>query len=129
MTIQISQAQKNAVQTEVEVPEAGDILMANPGNSKEGTEQRQRRPFLVLSPKLINDKTGRVNGVWITSKKHVWPTTVELSGLDRPSYALSDQIDTLDWRSRQLKKRWEATEGELKAVRARTAASLGIEAK
>ncbi|WP_118182750.1 type II toxin-antitoxin system PemK/MazF family toxin [Paraburkholderia phosphatilytica] len=109
-----------------EVPETGDIIRLYTGPAK-GTEQDGYRAFLVLTDNELNELTGRVSGVPITTTVRGWETEVPIASLERPGVALSDQITTLDFRARGFKFRRErATGEELDAIRYAVRSYLGL---
>jgi mRNA interferase MazF len=108
------------------IPEAGDIIRLNIGPRK-GTEQDGYRPFLVLTDKDINELTGRVSGLPITSTIRGWETEIPITSLPRPGVALSDQITTLDYRNREpIFKGERATDEELAAAKFAVKAILNL---
>jgi mRNA interferase MazF len=69
-----------------------------------GSEQRGRRPALVLSPKSYNGKVGLALFCPLTSKVKGYPFEVELpDGYAVSGVVLADQLKSLDWRSRRVK--------------------------
>jgi mRNA interferase MazF len=76
----------------------GDILWANLGSTT-GKEQRGKRPILVLSHDIFNERSGTVIALAITSKrpKAGFPLTFELtkSKLPKKSWVKISQIRTL----------------------------------
>ncbi|AMM13097.1 hypothetical protein AX768_02180 [Burkholderia sp. PAMC 28687] len=83
-----------------------------------GTEQSGKRPFLVLSPKPVNDVIARTIGVTISRTNHGWQTEIPLSTLTHPCVAQADQIRTLDFEARKAEFRGhKVTEAELESVR------------
>lgn len=99
------------------IPEAGDIIRLYVGPAK-GNEQDGYRAVLVLSPVDINELTGRIIGLPITSTVRGWETEILLSSLARPGVALVDQIKTLSFTAREVKFGGErATEEELDAAK------------
>ncbi|QKY71382.1 type II toxin-antitoxin system PemK/MazF family toxin [Lentibacillus sp. CBA3610] len=81
------------------VLEQGDLIYIN-FSPQSGHEQRGMRPAIVLSPSLFNQ--GAFIAVCpITKEKKGYPFEIELPD-DLPVYGviLTDQIRTLDWRSR-----------------------------
>ncbi len=99
------------------VPEAGDIIRLYIGPSK-GNEQDGYRAVLVLSPFDINELTGRVQALPITSTVRGWETEILLSSLARPGVALADQITTLSFIAREFQSRGErATDEELEVAK------------
>jgi mRNA interferase MazF len=76
----------------------GDIVWADLDPAK-GHEQSGRRPVLVLSHQIFNEKSGTVIGMAVTSQepKAGFPLTFELSDekLPKPSWVKISQIRTL----------------------------------
>ena len=69
-----------------------------------GSEQRGRRPALVISPKTYNEKVGLALFCPITSKIKGYPFEVLLpDGCSVGGVVLSDQLKSLDWRTRKAK--------------------------
>lgn len=85
------------------VPDRGDLVWLE-FTPQAGSEQRGRRPALVLSPKSYNGKVGLALFCPLTSKVKGYPFEVELP--DRYAVSgviLSDQVKSLDWRSRKAR--------------------------
>jgi mRNA interferase MazF len=69
-----------------------------------GIEQHGRRPALVLSSKAYNAKVGLALFCPVTSKIKGYPFEAQLpDGYAVSGVVLSDQLKTLDWRSRKAK--------------------------
>ena len=88
------------------VPERGDIIWID-CNPQVGQEMRDIHPFLVLSPRIFNDKTSLVIGLPMTTAEYNAdnPFAVAVgkaSGrkADKTSYALCHQPKSFDWRLR-----------------------------
>lgn len=85
------------------VPDHGDLVGLE-FTPQAGSEQRGRRPALVLSPKSYNGKVGLALFCPLTSKVKGYPFEVELpDGYAVSGVVLSDQLKSLDWRSRKVK--------------------------
>ena len=85
------------------VPERGDLVWLE-FTPQAGTEQRGRRPALVLSPKSYNRKVGLALFCPVTSKAKGYPFEVQLpDGSAVSGVVLSDQLKSLDWISRKVK--------------------------
>lgn len=85
------------------VPDRGDLVWLE-FTPQAGSEQRGRRPALVLSPKSYNGKVGLALFCPLTSKVKGYPFEVELpDGYAVSGVVLSDQLKSLDWRSRKVK--------------------------
>jgi len=81
------------------VPDRGDLVWLE-FTPQVGSEQRGRRPALVLSPKIYNGKVGLALFCPVTSKIKGYPFEVELpDGTAVSGVVLSDQLKSLDWRS------------------------------
>jgi mRNA interferase MazF len=82
------------------IPERGDIVWLE-FTPQSGHEQAGRRPALVVSPKDYNRKVGLALFCPITSSVKGYPFEVPVPEGDRiKGVVLSDQIKSLDWRSR-----------------------------
>ena len=85
------------------VPDRGDLVWLE-FTPQAGSEQRGRRPALVISPKSYNDKVGLALFCPLTSKVKGYPFEVELpDGYAVSGVVLADQLKSLDWRSRRVK--------------------------
>ena len=85
------------------VPDRGDLVWLE-FTPQAGSEQRGRWPALVLSPKPYNGKVGLALVCPVTSKIKGYPFEVELpDGYAVSGVVLSDQLKSLDWRSRKVK--------------------------
>ena len=84
------------------VPQRGDVAWIDV-NPRSGHEQSGRRPAIVLSPRNYNDKTGQAIFCPVTSRTKGYPFEVPLpDGLPVMGTILSDQVKSLDWRSRNI---------------------------
>lgn len=84
-------------------PERGDLVWLE-FTPQAGSEQSGSRPALVLSPKAYNGKVGLALFFPVTSKIKGYPFEVKLpDGYDVSVVLLSDQLNSLDWRSRKAK--------------------------
>jgi mRNA interferase MazF len=85
------------------VPDRGDLVWLE-FTPQAGSEQRGRRSALVLSPKSYNGKVGLALFCPLTSQVKGYPFEVELpAGYAVSGVVLSDQLKSLDWRSRNVK--------------------------
>ncbi|MBC1261137.1 endoribonuclease MazF [Synechococcus sp. BSF8S] len=85
------------------VPDRGDLVWLE-FSPQVGSEQRGRRPALVLSPKTYNGKVGLALFCPVTSKIKGYPFEVQIpDGAAVNGVVLSDQVKSLDWRSRKAK--------------------------
>jgi mRNA interferase MazF len=67
-----------------------------------GSEQRGRRPALVLSPESYNRTVGLALCCPLTSKQKGYPFEVSVGeGLPVTGVILADQLRSLDWRARE----------------------------
>jgi mRNA interferase MazF len=85
-------------------PDRGDIVWLH-FNPQAGHEQSGLRPALVISPKAYNRKVGLALCCPITSRIKGYPFEVLLpEQLEAKGAILSDQVKSLDWRTRKAKK-------------------------
>ena len=83
------------------VPQRGDIVWLN-FTPQRGHEQRGKRPALVLSPRIYNEKTSLCLCLPITSKVKGYPFEVALPKvLGVEGVVLSDQVKSLDFVARE----------------------------
>ncbi len=83
------------------VPDRGDVVSID-FTPQSGHEQARRRPALVLSPKVYNQKVGL--GIFCPITRQVKGYTFESyipEGSGVEGAVLSDQLKSLDWRSRR----------------------------
>lgn len=81
-------------------PDCGDLVWIT-FNPQAGHEQAGRRPALVLSPKVYNSKVGLALLCPVTSRIKGYPFEVLIpAGLEIGGAVLSDQVKSLDWKSR-----------------------------
>ena len=84
------------------MPERGDIVWLN-FTPQTGHEQRGKRPALILSPKMYNEKTSLCICLPITSKVKGYPFEVALpEDLEVRGVVLSDQVKSLDFVVREV---------------------------
>lgn len=82
------------------VPRRGDMVWLQ-FHPQAGHEQSGKRPALVISPMMYNQKTGLVLACPVTSKVKGYPFEVALpSSISVKGVILSDQIKSMDWRVR-----------------------------
>lgn len=82
------------------IPDKGEIVWLD-FDPQAGREQKGRRPALVISPKIYNEKTNLAVFCPITSKRKNYPFEVLIPDNDRINgVILSDQVKNLDWKSR-----------------------------
>lgn len=91
-----------------QVPEQGDFIYMN-FNPQAGHEQAGRRPALVMSPARFNEKTGFVFVCPITNQKKNYPFEIDIpEGSGVSGVILTDQMKSLDWKSRDLRVKGKA---------------------
>jgi len=82
------------------VPKRGDVVWFTM-NPQAGHEQAGRRPAVVLSPVMYNEKAGLAIMCPVTSQIKGYPFEVSLpSGLPVSGVILADQVKSLDWHAR-----------------------------
>jgi len=84
------------------VPDRGDVVWLN-FTPQAGHEQRGKRPALILSPKIYNEKTSLCICLPITFKVKGYPFEVALpENIEIQGVILSDQIKNLDFSVRDI---------------------------
>jgi mRNA interferase MazF len=101
----------------------GDIVWLN-FTPQAGREQAGHRPALVLSPANYNDKTSLLVCCPLTTQIKNYPFEVLIGG-SPPSVVLADQVKSLDWRSRNARRKGRVTAEQLAEVRAKIRALIG----
>lgn len=82
------------------IPNAGDIVWLS-FDPQQGHEQSGRRPALILSPKIYNEKTGLALCVPITQQIKNYPFEIILpKNSSLQGCVLADHIKNLDWKAR-----------------------------
>ena len=101
------------------VPDRGDLVWLE-FTPQAGSEQRGRRPALVLSPKSYNGIVGLALFCPVTSKIKRYPFEVKLpDGYTVSGVVLCDQLKSLDWRSRKVEYIEQASSDVMAMVAAR----------
>lgn len=92
------------------VPSRGDIVWLT-FTPQAGSEQAGRRPAIVLSPASYNGRVGLAIFCPITNQRKGYPFEVVLpDNAPVTGVILSDQVKSLDWRSRHAQFTWYAPE-------------------
>lgn len=81
------------------IPSKGDLVWLD-FTPQSGHEQKGRRPAIVLSQKIYNQKTGLAIFCPITSHIKGYPFEVILENQSIQGCVLSDQVKNLDWKMR-----------------------------
>jgi mRNA interferase MazF len=108
------------------VPERGDLVWLT-FDPQTGREQRGRRPALVLSPRVYNERAQLAVLCPITSKVKGYPFEVALPpGSPFEGVVLSDQLRSLDWKERRIEFAGHLDETTMDEVRERVRPLLGL---
>jgi len=83
------------------IPGRGDAVWIN-FNPQKGREQANKRPAIVISPKIYNQKTGLAIMCPITSQIKNYPFEILIDENKIKGAVLSDQLRCLDWRARKI---------------------------
>ncbi len=98
----------------LKVPDRGDIVWLS-FTPQSGHEQSGRRPALVISPREYNGKTDLALFCPITSQVKGYPFEVKIpDDLEINGVILSDQIKSLDWKTRKAEFICKLPKAELK---------------
>jgi mRNA interferase MazF len=108
------------------IPNAGDVVWLE-FDPQAGHEQAGRRPAVVLTPEAYNKKTNLMICCPLTTKIKGYPfeVLVEIDGIQ--SAILSDQVKSLDWRTRKAKYKGAVSTFALAEVRSKAKALLSIQ--
>lgn len=107
------------------VPNVGDVVWLE-FDPQTGHEQAGHRPALVLSPSAYNGKTGLMVCCPLSTKIKGYPFEVQAMLDDQVGVVLSDQVKSLDWKTRRAKKKGSVPDAVLVEVRAKIKALLLI---
>jgi mRNA interferase MazF len=108
------------------VPDAGDVIRLT-FDPRAGREQRGRRPALVLSPRVYNERAQLVVACPITSQAKGYPFEVTLpEGGPVTGVVLADHLKSLDWKERHAEFAGKLPPSALASVRERIRPLLGL---
>ena len=108
------------------VPNTGDLIWLT-FDPQAGREQAGRRPALVLSPAVYNEKTNLALVCPISSRVKGYPFEVSLpEGLAISGVVLSDHLKSLDWKQRKAEFAARVPAEVVSDVLARLAPLLGF---
>jgi mRNA interferase MazF len=86
------------------VPRKGDFVIVS-FDPQTGHEQRGRRPALVVSNDLFNDRTGLCIACPITTTERSYPFHVPIpEGAAISGVVMVDQVKSIDFRARGVKR-------------------------
>ncbi|MFC1559239.1 type II toxin-antitoxin system PemK/MazF family toxin [Gemmatimonadota bacterium] len=95
------------------IPRKGDFVVVT-FNPQSGHEQQGRRPALVISNDLFNKHTGLCIACPITNTKRDYPFHVAIpEDQDVSGYVMVEQVKSLDFRSRKVKRIGKASDSIL----------------
>lgn len=107
------------------IPDEGDIVWLN-FTPQSGFEQAGRRPAVVLSPRSYNGRTGLMLCVPATTQVKGYPFEVALDDARVTGVALSDQIKSLDWESRDAEFKGKVSAQVLAQIKTKLKALLRL---
>ena len=84
------------------VPEQGDIVALN-FDPQSGHEQKGRRPAIIISNKVFNKHLGLAFACPITNTKRDFPFHVKVESENITGYIMSEQMKSIDYKSRKIK--------------------------
>jgi mRNA interferase MazF len=108
------------------VPDAGDLVWLT-FDPQSGREQKGRRPAVILSPRVYNQRAQRAIACPITSKVKGYAFEVTVasdSGID--GVILTDHLKSLDWKERRAEFAGKLAAGALTDLRERIRPLLGL---
>lgn len=111
--------------TSTYIPDSGDIIWLT-FDPQAGHEQAGRRPALVLSPKIYNQKSGLALVCPVTNQAKGYPFEVKVpGGLGATGVVLADQVKSVDWKARRADRLGHGRGELLEEVLARLGSLLG----
>jgi mRNA interferase MazF len=98
------------------IPRKGDFVTVT-FDPQSGHEQRGRRPALVVSNDLFNKHTGLCIACPITTRQRDYPFHVSIPpGQSVTGFVMVEQVKSIDFRSRNVKRLGNAPEPVLQEV-------------
>jgi mRNA interferase MazF len=98
------------------LPKKGDFIAVSL-DPQSGHEQKGRRPALVISNTLFNERTGLAIVCPITRTRRAFPFHIEVTGEARVSgFVMVEQVKSIDFRSRDVIPIGKASEALLQEV-------------
>ena len=98
------------------IPHKGDLIAVT-FDPQSGHEQRGRRPALVVSNDLFNKHTGLCMACPITNTRRDYPFHVSIpDGMEVTGVVMVEQVKSIDYRARKVKRIDEAPEAVLQEV-------------
>jgi mRNA interferase MazF len=98
------------------VPRKGDFVAVS-FDPQSGREQRGRRPALVVSNTLFNERTGLAIVCPLTNTDRAFPFHVAVvSDPDVTGFVMVEQVKSIDFRARKAKRIGRASDGVLEEV-------------
>jgi mRNA interferase MazF len=108
----------------ISAPDRGDVVWLDFGTTK-GSEQRGRRPAIVLSPSSYNRLSGLTLVCPITSADKPYPFWVSISAGAVKGFVIADQVRSISWEKRRAKRAGRAPASTTNEVIGRVRALLG----
>ena len=106
------------------IPDIGDVIWID-FNPQLGHEQAKRRPAVVLTPAMYNEKTSLLICVPLTTRIKGYPFEIVIKS-EKDSVALADHIKNLDWRARNATYKGSISPHELKDIKEKIGLLLEI---
>jgi mRNA interferase MazF len=98
------------------IPEKGDFIAVS-FDPQSGHEQKGRRPALVISNTLFNERTGLAIVCPVTGTQRDFPFHVAVGGAPGMSgFVMVEQVKSIDFRARKVKRIGKAPESVLADV-------------
>ena len=109
------------------MPDAGDVVWID-FTLQVGHQQAGRRPAVVLSPRIYNDRAGLAVLCLVTTQVKNYQFEVQLpAGSKIRGAILADHLKSVDWRQRRAEKFARIPPVILDQVRQRIAVLIGLQ--
>ena len=122
----IGEPRKVGKSAKMPAPDRGDLVWLD-FDPQAGHEQAGRRPVLVLSPRVYNQKSGLALCCPVTSRTKDYPFEVAIpAGCGITGVILADHIKSADWKARNARGIGQVPPASLDEVLARIAPLFGF---
>jgi mRNA interferase MazF len=83
------------------IPEKGDLVILT-FDPQAGHEQKGRRPALIISNRLFNEKVGLAFALPITNSDRDFPFHIFLQSEKLTGFIMTEQAKSIDYRARKI---------------------------
>lgn len=84
------------------IPKKGDLVILT-FDSQAGHEQQGRRPALIISNDIFNQRVGLAIACPITNTDRNFPFHIAVQSEDLSGFVMSEQVKSIDYKARNVK--------------------------